>query len=170
MWIAELSKAESLELVARTRFGRLGCTQGLQPYVVPFYFAYHDRHLYSFSTVGKKIDWMRKNPLVCVQTDEIVSPQEWKSVVIFGAYEELPDTPEVDGEVVGPNSLRDLAYRLLQQHPSWWEPAFVKTILHGEERPLLPIYYRISIDHITGHQAIDAPSRAVGPATVPSTM
>ena len=163
-----LSKAESLDLVARTRLGRLGCSQGLQPYVVPFFFAYRDRHLYSFSTVGKKIDWMRKNPLVCVQTDEILSPQEWKSVVIFGAYEELPDTPELDGEVVGPHSLRELAFRLLQQQPSWWEPAFVKTILHGEESALAPIYYRISIDHITGHQAIAARSPAVGPA-VPLT-
>jgi nitroimidazol reductase NimA-like FMN-containing flavoprotein (pyridoxamine 5'-phosphate oxidase superfamily) len=61
---------------------------------VPFYFAYNNNSLYSAATVGQKIDWMRKHPLVCVEADEVVSPQEWMSVVVFGRYEELPDTPE----------------------------------------------------------------------------
>ena len=157
MLIADLSRAESLDFVARARLGRLGCARGLQPYVVPFSFAYREDHLYSCSAVGKKIEWMRNNPLVCVQADEIVDRQAWTSVVIFGTYEELPDTPEVDGEIVGPRSLRTLAYQLLQQQPDWWEPAFVKTI-PSEQRPLVPIYFRISIDEITGHQAVAATS------------
>jgi len=86
MWITALSTRESLDLVARTQFGRLGCALGLQPYVVPFSFAYRDDHLYGFSGVGMKIEWMRNNPLVCVQSDEIVTSREWRSVVIFGTY------------------------------------------------------------------------------------
>jgi len=39
MLIQELTRQESLDLLARTRLCRLGCTQGSQPYVVPFYFA-----------------------------------------------------------------------------------------------------------------------------------
>lgn len=156
MLIVDLSKAESLDFIARARLGRLGCALELQPYVVPFYFAYRKNYLYSCSALGKKIEWMRKNPLVCVQADEIVSQQAWTSVVIFGTYEELPDTPEVDGEIVGPRSLRTLAYQLLQQqHPDWWAPAFLRTIV-GEKRPLVPIYFRIAIDEITGHQAVAA--------------
>lgn len=156
MRITNLSRAGSLELVSRARLGRLGCTLGLQPYVVPFYFAYRDNHLYSCSPVGRKIEWMRKNPLVCVQADEIVGSREWTSVVIFGTYEELPDTHEVDGEIVGPRNLRSLAHELLQQHPDWWEPAFGETSLRGEVHVLVPIYYRIAIDEITGHQAVAA--------------
>ena len=38
---------------------------------MPIYFAYHDGYLYSFSTVGRKIEWMRGNPLVCLETDEV---------------------------------------------------------------------------------------------------
>jgi nitroimidazol reductase NimA-like FMN-containing flavoprotein (pyridoxamine 5'-phosphate oxidase superfamily) len=37
---------------------------------------------------------MRTNPKVCLERDEVVSPYEWTSVVAFGEYEELPDTPE----------------------------------------------------------------------------
>ena len=51
---------------------------------------------------------MRANPLVCVEVDEVVSPQEWVSVIVFGRYEELPDTPEWQ-------SARAFAYKRLQQ-------------------------------------------------------
>ena len=152
MLIEELTRQASLDLLARTRLGRLACAQGAQPYVVPFYFTYDIRnsHLYSFSTVGRKIDWMRANPLVCVEVDEVVSTQEWVSVIVFGRYEELPDTPEW-------RSARAFAYKLLQQHAMWWEPASVKTIHHGTARPLLPIFYRIHVVQITGHRATPEP-------------
>jgi uncharacterized protein len=81
--IEEITIQASLDLLARTRLGRLGCAIGSQPYVVPFYFAYQDYSLYSFTTVGQKIEWMRANPLVCVEADEVVSSQEWLSVVVF---------------------------------------------------------------------------------------
>jgi hypothetical protein len=106
--------------------------------VVPIYFASHDDCLYGFSTLGQKIEWMRANPLVCVEADEVVSPEEWVSVIVFGRYEELPDTPEW-------RSARTFAYKLLQQHAMWWEPALAKTILHGTERPLEPVFYRIEV-------------------------
>jgi len=113
---------------------------------VPFYFAYQNNSLYGASTVGQKIDWMRKNPLVCVEVDEVESPQKWISAVVFGRYEELPDTPEYHRE-------RAVAHNVLQKQRMWWEPGYVKTILHGTERPLVPVFYRISIGHITGHRA-----------------
>jgi nitroimidazol reductase NimA-like FMN-containing flavoprotein (pyridoxamine 5'-phosphate oxidase superfamily) len=113
---------------------------------VPFYFTYHNDSLYSFATVGQKIAWMRTNPMVCVEADEVVSPEEWVSVIVFGRYEELPDTPEYETE-------RSVAYNLLQNKALWWEPGGVKTILHGTERPLVPVFYRINIGHITGHRA-----------------
>ena len=61
---------------------------------MPFFFVYDSDFLYSFSTVGQKIEWMRANPLVCVQVDEVVRPEQWVSVIVFGRYEELANTPE----------------------------------------------------------------------------
>ena len=90
MLIQELSRQASLDLLARTRLGRLARTQEAQPYVVPVHFAYDDNALYSFATVGQKIEWMRANPLVCVEVDEVVGQQQWVSVIVFGRYEELP--------------------------------------------------------------------------------
>ena len=151
--IQEMSRQASLDLLARTHFGRLACAQANQPYVVPFYFTYHNDSIYSFATVGRKIDWMRTNPLVCVEADEVASPQEWVSVIVFGRYEELPDTPEYETE-------RSVAYNLLQKKAMWWEPGDVKTILHGTERPLVPVYYRIHVAQITGHRATPEPGTA----------
>jgi uncharacterized protein len=147
MLIQEITHADSLNLLAHLRLGRIACAEGAQPYVVPFYFAYENGYLYSFSTVGQKIQWMRANPLVCVQADEIVSSEEWVSIVIFGRYQELPDTPELTKE-------RDLAYQLLQRKGIWWQPGFVKTIIKGRERPLDPVYFRIQVAELTGHHGV----------------
>jgi len=150
MLIQELTRQACLDLLARTRRGSLACTQGAQPYVVPVYFAYDNNSLYSFATVGQKIEWMRANPLVCVEADEVVGPQQWMSVIIFGRYEELPDTPEWQ-------CARALAYELLQQTAMWWEPAYAKTIHRGTRRPLVPVFYRIHAVQITGHRATPEP-------------
>jgi len=117
---------------------------------VPVYFAYDNGYLYSFATVGQKIEWMRANPLVCVEADEVVSPEQWVSVIVFGRYEELPDTPEWQGT-------RTAAHTLLKRNAVWWEPAYVKTILHGTQRPLVPVFYRIHCLQITGHRATPEP-------------
>jgi uncharacterized protein len=150
MLIQELTRQASLDLLARTRLGRLACAQGPQPYVVPCYFVYDANYLYSFSTVGQKIEWMRANPLVCVEVDEVVSPEQWVSVIVFGRYEELRDTPEWQGA-------RTHAHTLLKRNAVWWEPAYVKTILHGTQRPLVPVFYRIHGLQITGHRATPEP-------------
>ena len=39
--------------------------------------------MHFFSTVGKKIKWMRKNPKVCLQVDEIENWSNWYSVVVM---------------------------------------------------------------------------------------
>ncbi len=81
MIIEEMTPDECFELLQQIGFGRLGCARSSQPYVVPIYFAADKDHIYGFSTLGKKIEWMRANPLVCVEVDEIISHAQWRSVV-----------------------------------------------------------------------------------------
>lgn len=159
MVIQELTRQACLDLLARTRLGRLACAHEAQPYVVPIYFAYHNECLYGFSTVGQKIEWMRANPLVCVEADEVVGPEHWVTVLVFGRYEELPDTSEWA-------SARTVAHSLLKQHAVWWEPAYAQTILHGVQRPLVPVVYRIHCRRVTGRRAAPEPvaPRGTGPS------
>jgi|SRR5579864_2154112 len=157
MLIHEMTRQACIDLLARTRLCRLGCAQDAQPYITPIYCTYDDNYLYSLSTVGQKIIWMRANVLVCVQADELVSPQEWASVIVLGKYEELPDRPQYQ-------TYRQRAHDLLQTQPVWWEPGYAKTVLEGKERPLEFVYFRIHIERLTGHRGVpdSASDRALG--------
>ncbi len=147
MLIQNMTREMSIDLLKRTHIGRLACAQDLQPYVVPISFAYHQEFIYSFAAIGEKIEWMRVNPLVCLEVDEIVNRQEWQTVVIFGRYQELPDTPEC-------SRIRVVAHDLLAETAMWWEPGYAKALHQGEERPLEPIYLRVSIRRISGRQGV----------------
>ena len=146
MLIEELPRATCIDFLKQARFGRLACAQEGQPYVTPLFFAYHQDALYSFSTVGQKVAWMRENPLVCVEADQVADPQQWISVVAFGRYEELTAEPSHSSE-------RNLAYRLLSERPIWWEPGYARTEFVSVERTADLVYFRIHISQITGHQA-----------------
>jgi nitroimidazol reductase NimA-like FMN-containing flavoprotein (pyridoxamine 5'-phosphate oxidase superfamily) len=154
MLILELTNDECVEVLTRLNLGRLACSRDNQPYVVPFNFAYHERHLYSVTELGQKIEWMRINPLVCVEADEIIDHYHWTSVVVQGRYEELPNTPEWSAE-------RQLAYALLQRRAGWWEPACVRETHRVAGEQVIPTYYRIHIDRMTGRRAKPDPVEAV---------
>jgi len=84
MLLTKISKEECRDFLTRLGFGRLACAHNQQPYVIPIYFVYKADRLYGFATMGQKIEWMRLNPLVCVEADEVRSSDEWTSVVARG--------------------------------------------------------------------------------------
>ena len=146
MFIHEMTESECRQALLQATVGRLACARDNQPYVVPIYFAFDREHVYAFTSFGQKIEWMRTNPRVCLEIDERTTHNQWKSVIVFGRYEELPDLPRYE-------AARIKAHELLQKHVMWWEPAYVgaahRDIPHSEE----PIFYRIKIDRMTGHRA-----------------
>jgi nitroimidazol reductase NimA-like FMN-containing flavoprotein (pyridoxamine 5'-phosphate oxidase superfamily) len=142
-----MSEDECRAVLARLSFGRLACARDNQPYVLPIYFAYDGHHVYGFSTPGQKIDWMRANPLVCLEADERESRERWTSVIISGRYQELADTAELA-------AARAQAHRALQEHATWWDyTAVAAAEWRRKDQPFEPIFYRIHIDRITGHRA-----------------
>ena len=146
MLIHELTVGECRAVLGRARHGRLGCARAGQPYVVPIFF-YLDPdadHLYGFATLGQKIDWMRGNPKVCVEVDEIVDQYNWTTVLAFGRYEEIRDSRQDEGA-------RRRAHELFREQSSWWYPGVAKTT-SGDEHDT-PIIYRIVIDKLTGRRA-----------------
>jgi hypothetical protein len=150
MRILEMTEEECGTALEQVHFGRLACARGNQPYIVPINFSYDRKHLYGITTLGQKIEWMRSNPLVCLEIDERTSHRYWVSVVVFGRYEELPDTPQYE-------HARAQALEVLQQQTMWWEPACVP-IEKREQRS--PIFYRIHIEQMTGRRATPDPVEA----------
>ena len=153
MYVQKLTTKECQLALANARFGRLACSRENQPYIVPTYFTVQDGQIYAFTLPGQKLDWMRENPRVCLEIDDVGARHEWTSVVVSGRFEELPDITEY-------KSLRKRAHELLQGRPMWWEPGAVTV---AERHPTLgsePVYYRVSIDQLTGHRGVASSEHA----------
>ena len=138
MLVHALTVDECLKVLARARYGHLACARDGQPYVVPVsvYPDLPDRRIFSFSTVGRKIRWMRQNPQVCLEVAEVVGRLHWTTVLVFGRYEEIARS--------GPGAaLRQRAQELLGGEPQWWLPA-TATVSTGEQNPF-PVVYCIRI-------------------------
>jgi nitroimidazol reductase NimA-like FMN-containing flavoprotein (pyridoxamine 5'-phosphate oxidase superfamily) len=145
MIVHELDTTQCAAVLQRTTLGRLGCSRDDEPYVVPIYFSYDiDMHcLYSFSSIGQKVTWMRQNPKVCLEVDEIDDKNHWRSVVVVGRYEEIHDNPlQADA--------RRRAERLFQERHNWWLPGAATVSTKRREHTVM---FRIAIERLTGRQA-----------------
>jgi uncharacterized protein len=89
-----LNDTDIESILARNVLGRLGCTDGETIYVVPINYYYDGRYIFAHSTDGKKIRYMRKNPKVCFEVDEVENMMNWKTVITWGDYEEIGDELE----------------------------------------------------------------------------
>ena len=150
MRITPISKQECRELLERVSVGRLACSLDNTPYVVPVCFAYEPDQIYVFSTLGKKIEWLRENPKICLQVDEIGSRSNWTSVVIDGTYLELRE-PQYTAE-------RQHAIELLGQYSEWWRTPLAERHEQTNDLSIEPVFFRINIKSMTGLRAIPQPS------------
>jgi uncharacterized protein len=145
MLIHELNPSDCVDVLSRNHLARLGCSRYDQPYIVPILFSFDlERHcLYAFSTIGQKIAWMRENPKVCVEVEEIGDKNHWLTVLVIGRYDEIQQDPEQA-------DARTRAGHLLQQRREWWLPgaARVESVEHPDV-----VLYRIQIDRMTGRRA-----------------
>jgi len=146
MLIHELSTDDCASVLRRNDLGRLGCARFDQPYIVPIHFSFDEERncLYAFSAMGQKIDWMRDNPKVCLEVEEIVDKNNWTTVLVIGRYTEIHQSPdEADA--------RRRAEQLFQQRREWWLPAAGK--VPSRDHPGIVIY-RIQIDRMSGRGAV----------------
>jgi len=149
MRIEELNVSECREILSRASMARLGCSLNDQPYVIPVGIAYEENDIYVFSTLGQKIKWMRSNPKVCVQVDEIRSQSDWSSVIANGEYQELPE-PQFEDE-------RNHARQLLQQRHQWWLNPMAERRIRLRDQEIKPLFFRIRISSLTGLRSAAEP-------------
>jgi nitroimidazol reductase NimA-like FMN-containing flavoprotein (pyridoxamine 5'-phosphate oxidase superfamily) len=141
-----MTDAECWAMLARNNIARLACARDHQPYIVPLRVDLDGHFLYGYTSAGRKVEWMRTNPLVCLECEELTSDRVWATVIVFGRYEELAHAP-------GNEEALRVSDRLFQKRVMWWEPATVP--LAGHERRL-PIKFRIRIDSVTGRRTMAA--------------
>lgn len=87
--LGELQESQIRNLLSSQVIGRLACTDGKQPYIVPVTYAYDGKFIYGQSNEGTKLSILRKNPRVCFEVDSMTDMRNWQSVVVDGEFEEL---------------------------------------------------------------------------------
>jgi uncharacterized protein len=133
--ISEMSEQEAYALLQRGHLGRLGCCDNGQPYVVPINYRFDSLDIYIHSLPGRKIDMLRHNPRACLQVDEITDSFHWRSVLVFGRYEEITE-----------EALRGrMLVELFQQLP---ELSPVESRMRPGSPPL--VVFRLRIEAISG--------------------
>ena len=143
--IGQLSEMQISNILSSQVIGRLACTDGRQPYIVPVTYAYDGEYIYGQSNEGTKLDILRKNPLVCFEIDMMTDMRNWQSVILFGEFEELDATDEEDAR----KRLFSRVYGLMTSstiHPFGHEV----TENVDDSTRVKHVMYRIKIQKMTG--------------------
>jgi uncharacterized protein len=85
----ELNEIQINNVLTSQVLGRLACTDGKQPYIVPLTFCFDGKCIYGQTRPGKKLTILRKNPNVCFEVDQMTDMANWQSVLVSGKFEEL---------------------------------------------------------------------------------
>lgn len=138
---------EQIEYVLQTQItGRIACCADDDLYVVPVTYVYHKGHIYAHSKEGRKVQMMRKNPKVCFQVDAMENMTNWRSVIVWGEYEELKSEKE---QRAGMKIMVDRLMPFLTSEtvrPSNASPHPPEVI----EKGLKAVVYRIKVTRCTG--------------------
>lgn len=142
--VVELTEAAARSFLASRYFGSLGCRAGEEMYVVPISFALDGDRIIGQTKMGKKVELMRQNPNVCLEVHQVDAIDDWKSVILWGRYEELSGVEA--NEAMG---------KLIDHFAEMVEPGSGRsprdvTPRQVEGQPQVDLVYCIHIDRITG--------------------
>lgn len=144
--MGELTHDQCEELLHSRPYGHLGLHAEGETYVVPVMYTYHKGAVYGHSYEGKKAAMMRKNPRVCLQAEDIRTPNEWRSVIISGTAKELTGN---DAQ----KAVRIIVDRLKRFEGTWeaYLPFSEESASHpARSDGSRPIFYKIVIETIVG--------------------
>jgi nitroimidazol reductase NimA-like FMN-containing flavoprotein (pyridoxamine 5'-phosphate oxidase superfamily) len=141
----QLTPTEMENLLHSQLIGRLACTDGDEPYIVPMAYAYTGTHLVGQTSPGLKLRILRQHPKVCFEVDQLIDLRNWKSVIVYGTFQETP-------EASMPQARQWLFNRIY--------PLSTPAQLHGyghsvetqtaDDTRLKPVLFSIDIDRMTG--------------------
>lgn len=92
--LGKLTDVQIDQVLQGQSLGRIGCYGDGKMYVVPVTYVYHGGYIYAHSKEGRKIEMMRTNPNVCFEVDVMENMTNWRSVILWGEYEELKSDKE----------------------------------------------------------------------------
>jgi uncharacterized protein len=85
----QLTDTQIKNVLSSQALGRLACTDGKRPYIVPVTYTYDGKYIYGQTNEGLKLTILRKHPDVCFEVDLMTDMRNWQSVILFGTFQEL---------------------------------------------------------------------------------
>ena len=150
--IAKLSDQEIGEVLEDNILGHLGCNDGFNTYVYPVNYLYDGKSILCHSQDGAKVKVMRQNSRVCLQVDEIVDHENWRSVMVLGDFQELHDERERS------NAMKAFVDRQMHVKITRANLSTNKDDQGGDaglDKERRPVIFRIVIDEKTGRYEVD---------------
>ncbi|NOT46942.1 MAG: pyridoxamine 5'-phosphate oxidase family protein [Acidobacteria bacterium] len=147
--VQEMTNREIDEVLLRVGYGHLACARDNQPYVVPVHYAYEKPNIYVYTTEGMKTDIIKTNPRICLQVEEVVANDDWRSVVVTGSAERISDRDE-----------REAAIKLILAVNPTLTPAISIRWLDNWIRENREVVYRINPEIATGRSPVKVKIRA----------
>ncbi len=141
--LGQLTDTQINNILSSQALGRLGCTDGMQPYIVPVTYTYDGKYIYGQTNEGTKLAILRKNPTVCFEVDMMTDMQNWQSVIVFGKFQELKGVQAKKAR----ETLFNHVFTLM-----------TSSTIHEQEEPgelddgnrIKNVMYRITIKKVTG--------------------
>ncbi|OPY38338.1 MAG: Pyridoxamine 5'-phosphate oxidase [Methanoregula sp. PtaU1.Bin051] len=114
--IPKMKKAEYDSLIKRQYVSRIAFIGGGEPYIAPFLYVFDGKHMYFLSTnYGRKIEYFRSDPKVCVEVEEYVPDlSSFMFVSLQGSLEEV--TGPQEKKKIREQFVRMIAKNLLSGH------------------------------------------------------
>ncbi len=143
--LGDLTKDQCFQVLHASEIGRLGCYASRKMYIVPVAYVFDGENIYIHSKEGLKVEMMRKNQDVCFQVDRIESMVNWRSVIVWGKFQELKTRSQ---QSIAMKFLRDRLGPLrlseaVRPPKGFSEPGNVS-------KPVRAVAFRIAIKDISG--------------------
>ncbi len=98
--IGALNESQVKGMLCSQALGRLACIKDNQPYIMPVIYTYDGDYIYAQADEAEPLNLLRENPNVCFETDRYNHFNDWQSVVVLGAYEELDEEEKQKAETL----------------------------------------------------------------------
>ncbi len=145
----DLNNEECLKLLSDNYIGRIAFISGGSPEILPitYYYDPESHSILTYSGEGGKIQAMRKNGDVSFQVDDITALNKWKSVLLYGEYEELN---RIDAKHLLHVFTEGVKKTI--RNKEGLSPQFIGDFSSKAGMDRAPIVYRINISEIKGRQ------------------
>ena len=143
--LGQLNDTQIQNILSSQAVGRLACTDGNQPYIVPVTYKYDGDYIYGQTNEGTKLQILRKNPNVCFEVDWMMDMRNWQSVIVYGKFEELEDEAANEAR----ENLFESVYSLSTSSTIHAHEHAVTDQLDDSNRVKI-VMYRIKIETVTG--------------------